>query len=124
MSQKNWFRALSAKLRLSRPAKPRNELTEMGRVVSDASRCVQCGICSYNCPLGIPVRQFARQGLPVDDPYCITCSQCITVCPRGTLRWATEAHALLPNQGQAGTAVPMADIFFSEKPYSSREEES
>ena len=61
----------------------------LGRVTADATRCVQCGICGYNCPVGIPVRDYARQGMPVDDPTCITCGQCIAVCPRGTLRWET-----------------------------------
>lgn len=67
----------------------------MGRVVSDGSRCVQCGVCGYNCPVGIPVRDYARQGLPVTDSACITCGQCIAVCPRGTLRWETAQHALI-----------------------------
>lgn len=59
----------------------------LGRVMSVADRCVQCGTCGYNCPVGINVREHARQGLPVDDPACITCGNCIAVCPRGTLRW-------------------------------------
>ena len=67
----------------------------LGRVVSDASRCVQCGMCGYNCPVGIPVRDYARQGLIVDDPGCITCGQCINICPRGTLRWESETHDLV-----------------------------
>ncbi|MEZ4641558.1 MAG: 4Fe-4S dicluster domain-containing protein [Chloroflexota bacterium] len=60
---------------------------DLGRVTADGTRCVQCGICGYNCPVGIPVRDYARQGLPVTDASCITCGQCINVCPRGTLRW-------------------------------------
>lgn len=67
----------------------------LGRVVPDASRCVQCGVCGYNCPIGIPVRDYAHRGLPVDDPRCITCGNCIQVCPRGTLRWETQTHALV-----------------------------
>jgi ferredoxin len=62
---------------------------ELGCVVPNARRCVQCGVCSYNCPLGIPVRDYARQGLAVRNPDCISCGQCIQVCPRGTLRWET-----------------------------------
>ena len=62
----------------------------VGRVTADKSRCVQCGVCGFNCPVGIPVRDYARRGLPVDDPGCITCGQCIAVCPRGTLRWETQ----------------------------------
>lgn len=58
-----------------------------GRVAADAVRCIQCGVCGYNCPMGIPVRDYARQGLTVSDDRCISCGQCIHVCPRGTLRW-------------------------------------
>lgn len=71
------------------------DFEQLGRVVPDASRCVQCGVCGYNCPVGIPVRDYAHQGLPVDDPNCITCGNCIQVCPRGTLRWETKMHTLI-----------------------------
>ena len=59
-------------------------------VTPDATRCVQCGICGYNCPVGIPVRDFARQGHVVNDPRCVQCGQCVERCPRGTLRWAPD----------------------------------
>lgn len=95
MSRKSLFRSMTEALgQKSRPEALRPP-QEMGRVVSDATRCVQCGVCGYNCPVGILVREYARQGLPVDDPTCITCGQCIAVCPRGTLRWETEAHSLI-----------------------------
>lgn len=55
-------------------------------VVSEPIRCVECGICSFNCPLGIDVRTHARQGRPVADSYCLTCGDCVARCPRGTLR--------------------------------------
>ena len=57
-------------------------------VTPEASRCVQCGVCSFSCPVGIPVRDYACRGQVVDDPRCVQCSQCVDVCPRGTLRWA------------------------------------
>lgn len=57
------------------------------RVHADRNRCVQCGVCSYNCPVGISVRDYARQGRVVTDPNCVQCGQCIDACPRGTLRW-------------------------------------
>ncbi len=59
------------------------------RVTPDQARCVQCGVCGYNCPVGIPVRDYARQGKVVDIAECVQCGQCIDVCPRGTLRWAS-----------------------------------
>ena len=57
-------------------------------VTPDASRCVQCGICGHNCPVDIPVRDYAQLGKVVDDARCIQCGQCIEACPRGTLRWS------------------------------------
>ncbi len=74
------------------------EIMQLGRVVPDANRCVQCGVCVFNCPIGIPVRDYAHRGLPVDDPGCITCGQCIQVCPRGTLRWETQTHAFVADR--------------------------
>ncbi len=59
-------------------------------VTPDATRCVQCGVCGYNCPVGIPVRDYARQGHVVNDPRCMQCGQCVALCPRGTLRWAPD----------------------------------
>ena len=57
------------------------------QVTADASRCVQCGICGYNCPVGIEVREYARRGENVTDTRCISCGACVEKCPRGTLKW-------------------------------------
>ncbi len=56
-------------------------------VVAEPARCVECGICSYNCPLGIDVRGHVRKGLPISDHACLTCGECVARCPRGTLRF-------------------------------------
>ena len=56
-------------------------------VVPDPVRCVQCGICSYNCPMGIDVRHYAANGIPVGVSHCLTCGECVARCPRGTLRF-------------------------------------
>jgi ferredoxin len=65
------------------------------QVAADASRCVQCGICGFNCPVGIEVRDYAHRGLNVTDSRCIGCGACIEKCPRGTLRWGPP-HLLGP----------------------------
>ena len=62
-------------------------IIELRQVAADARRCVQCGLCGYNCPVGIEVREYARRGQNVTDSRCITCGACIEKCPRGTLRW-------------------------------------
>jgi heterodisulfide reductase subunit C len=59
------------------------------QVVAEAERCIQCGICSFNCPIGIDVRLHAWLGKPVEDPYCLTCGECVERCPRGVLHFET-----------------------------------
>lgn len=56
-------------------------------------RCVQCGICTYNCPSGIDVRARARQGEPVADPGCLRCGTCVARCPRSALQLVRRAVA-------------------------------
>jgi NAD-dependent dihydropyrimidine dehydrogenase PreA subunit len=66
----------------------RAEVLASGHVLSDPSRCVQCGICSYNCPIGLDVRAYAWRGEPISDSHCLTCGQCVARCPRGVLTFA------------------------------------
>jgi ferredoxin len=65
----------------------RRESLVAGHVVPDPTRCVQCSICSYNCPIGIDVRRHAWTGEHVEDRHCLTCGECIRRCPRGVLRF-------------------------------------
>ena len=57
------------------------------QVVPEAANCVQCGMCSYNCPMEIDVRAHAWRGVPIRDSHCLTCSECVNRCPRGVLRF-------------------------------------
>ena len=65
----------------------RREALSLAQVVPEASRCVQCGICSYNCPIGIDVRASACRGKAIDSSYCLTCGECVRRCPRGVLNF-------------------------------------
>ena len=83
-------------------------------VTPDATRCVQCGVCGYNCPVGIPVRDYARQGKVVDDARCIQCGQCIEACPRGTLRWSRRHLEALGASDEA-EVLRLMRAFFPEE---------
>ena len=65
----------------------RRKALVQGMVVPENARCVQCGICSFNCPISIDVRQHAWLGIPVQDSHCLTCGECVRRCPRGVLRF-------------------------------------
>jgi ferredoxin len=70
-------------------------------VVAEPIRCVECGICNFNCPLGIDVRGHARLGQPVADRYCLTCGECVARCPRGTLRLqSSRVFDPVPKEGK------------------------
>jgi ferredoxin len=65
----------------------RRTILVAGQVVPDSARCVQCGICSFNCPIGIDVRAHAWRGEAVSNSRCLTCGECVARCPRGVLRF-------------------------------------
>ena len=77
MSLKNWISTENAK-RL---------ITVEGQVVPDFTRCVQCGLCSFHCPIGIDIRRHAWLGVPIKESRCLTCGECVARCPRGVLRF-------------------------------------
>ena len=66
-------------------------------VTPEPLRCVQCGVCSFNCPMGIDVRRHVWRVEPVMDSACLTCGECVRRCPRGLLRFEPITDA----QGQA-----------------------
>jgi len=72
---------------LFRQEKTKRQVLVAGQVVPDSARCVQCGICSYSCPINIDVRRHAWLGQPVEDSHCLTCGECVARCPRGVLQF-------------------------------------
>ncbi len=68
-------------------------------VVPEPRRCVQCGVCSFNCPMGLDVRRHAWRDEPVGDGGCLTCGECAKRCPRGLLHFE-------PMDAGAGQVAP------------------
>lgn len=67
--------------------KARRQALAIGQITPEPVRCVQCGICSFYCPIGIDVRRYVWRGEPVKDSHCLTCGECVARCPRGVLRF-------------------------------------
>jgi ferredoxin len=78
----------------------KTKILATGKVVPAAGRCVQCGICSYNCPIGIDVRAHALRGIPVNDKHCLTCGECVARCPRGVLSFEKSEPQDWPGMAQ------------------------
>lgn len=61
------------------------EVLASAQVVPNPMRCVQCGMCSYNCPIGVDIRSYCRTGQAIQTSHCLGCGECIRNCPRGAL---------------------------------------
>lgn len=77
MSRSGWFKADRAE----------HAALATAWVIPEPTRCVQCGICSFSCPMGIDVRRHVWRGEPVKDSHCLTCGECVDRCPRKLLRF-------------------------------------
>jgi ferredoxin len=77
MTLKDWFNVENT----------RRQVIVQGQVVPESFRCVQCGVCSFHCPIGIDIRRYAWLGIPIKDSRCLTCGECVARCPRGVLRF-------------------------------------
>jgi len=94
-----WFYRGSMNLSgLFRHEKKRRQALVSGVVIADPTRCVQCGICNFNCPINVDVRRHAWLGQAVSDSHCLTCGECIQRCPRGVLRF--ERTHLFSHEGK------------------------
>lgn len=53
------------------------------RKISGGAHCIECGLCSKYCQMGIPVMEYARNAESFDnkETSCIQCGICVTVCP-------------------------------------------
>lgn len=54
---------------------------------ADSSRCIDCGKCSRNCPMGLDVHGMVRTGM-MESADCILCASCADTCPEGVIRYS------------------------------------
>ena len=58
------------------------------KVLTNPSRCKQCGLCVGNCPkkcisFSPEINKAGYHYTVIDDSNCIVCGTCYTVCPDG-----------------------------------------
>jgi ferredoxin len=58
------------------PDATKRRVLTIGQVVPAQARCVQCGICSFNCPIGIDVRNHAWRGVLRFEQTALNCRAC------------------------------------------------
>ena len=65
-----------------------------GRIVVNDD-CEQCGHCTATCTSNVRVHEEVRLYGMVVDPGCMKCMDCVSVCPKGALRFSFAAPSLL-----------------------------
>ena len=77
-----------------------------GLVVAEPGRCVQCGICSHNCPVGIDVRAVAGWSSPQSASASWSTSTC--ALPASARRSRSTAHCGRARHATAPASSPKA----------------
>ena len=62
---------------------------------ANSEKCVKCGVCSKNCPMGLNVEEMVRTNTLQNDE-CILCGGCADLCAKNVLR-LTFKKAEKPN---------------------------
>ncbi|WP_051412078.1 4Fe-4S binding protein [Halonatronum saccharophilum] len=58
-----------------------NKRTETKIQISDKDDCLECGLCTKACPMGLEPHKNFNEGNIFDHPDCIKCGACINSCP-------------------------------------------
>lgn len=56
------------------------------RLQADRARCTECGTCTANCPMSLPVHTMVREGT-MEARECILCGSCVDGCPAGAIHY-------------------------------------
>lgn len=72
----------------------------VGRILVN-DNCEGCGHCTVTCTSNVRVHEeVARYGMVV-DPGCMKCTDCVSVCPKGALRFGFATPSLLRRETDA-----------------------
>ncbi len=52
----------------------------------DSSKCIDCGLCEKNCPMGIELLRYKNEGKRILSTECILCTTCQDVCPKNAIK--------------------------------------
>jgi ferredoxin-type protein NapH len=61
------------------------------QLVANKEKCVNCKVCSKNCPMSIDVNTMVQQE-NMENPECILCGSCIEHCPRKVIEYSFASN--------------------------------
>ena len=63
---------------------------------AESEKCIDCRLCTKNCPMSLDVNSMVRRG-SMFSPECISCGACVDVCPKKVISFSWSA----PKKGQS-----------------------
>jgi ferredoxin-type protein NapH len=57
------------------------------QLVANRNNCIDCKICSRNCPMSLDVN-FMVQKEAMEDSECVLCGSCADSCPKKAIRFS------------------------------------
>ncbi len=57
------------------------------RLVADTPACKECGTCTNECPMSLPVQDLVASG-SMEDSECVLCGTCADTCPSSVIRYS------------------------------------
>ncbi|MCB2356749.1 4Fe-4S binding protein [Clostridium estertheticum] len=67
------------------------------QIITNKSKCIQCGQCNLACPMSIDIKSKAQSGDAVINIRCVGCGHCVDACPVKTLGYSTKFSNWISN---------------------------
>lgn len=64
---------------------------------AESDRCIDCKLCTKNCPMSLDVNAMVRRG-EMYSPECISCGACVDVCPKKVISFSWGAFRKKPSR--------------------------
>lgn len=77
-------------------------------LAADSDRCVECGICTRECPMSLSVQDMVVRGDMTEDD-CVLCGNCVDTCPKQVIQYGFGRRvAQHKSKGALGSEIPLA----------------
>ena len=64
---------------------------------AESDRCIDCKLCTKNCPMSLDVNAMVRRE-DMFSPECISCGACVDVCPKKVIFFSRGALKKTPSR--------------------------
>jgi len=82
------------------------------QLIADKGNCVNCKICSKNCPMSLDVNAMVQQE-SMENSECILCGSCVDTCPKQAIKYAFTNQNQNKNRAKSATDAAPKLFFYN-----------